>query len=186
MADDITNAALENVLNSGEEKISLVDEIKTVMKEAQMPTGEYLTLSDGIKVYKDSVGAEVYASLMKQQKFMVEQEQALMKQKYAMNAEKEYPYLSGTPEEKGEFLFAIQSLDEKSKNYALSLMKANNDYVGRLCSQEAITAPSEDTPHDDVEENNAKIEEIASELIAKNPNLSMNKARFLAYRQIGG
>ena len=63
------------------------------------------------------------------------QNQAMAKSRFETVAEKDYPNVSGTAEEKGQMLLDVDSLSEASKKSVLGVFAAANDLLGKQMSE---------------------------------------------------
>lgn len=63
------------------------------------------------------------------------QNQAMAKSRFETVAEKDYPNVSGTAEEKGQMLLDVDSLPEASKKSVLGVLTTANDLLGKQMSE---------------------------------------------------
>jgi len=63
------------------------------------------------------------------------QNQAMAKSRFETVAEKDYPNVSGTAEEKGQMLLDVDSLSEASKKGVLGVLTTANDLLGKQMSE---------------------------------------------------
>lgn len=197
----IASKALENKLIDG---ISSMDAIlsekdkENIMTETKDDKNVQLTTEEVVAL-KGSIPEETYERLMSvinateaQNKVIAEQQetlkemgqqlkakqQELVKQSYTARAEKEFPHLTGTAEEKGSILMALDSLPEEQKTYLLGLMAQSNEATGNMMESKAnsIVEPSN--------EFDEKVEARAKEIMGSK-GVTYNKALSLAMAELG-
>lgn len=149
---------------------------------------EVLMLGD-VQVSRSVLGDKVFNALLEQQKDLQEKELAVAKQHFAMQAEKDYPCVAGTPEEKGAFLMAVQSMPVAEKAFALKLMSIANSTTAAMMNQIAsnvVTSSAGDVFTDNKEEEyKAMVDKEIEQIMRSNPNISAAKARALAHQKLG-
>ncbi|NIT99874.1 MAG: hypothetical protein GWN01_02695, partial [Nitrosopumilaceae archaeon] len=148
-------------------KASSEDRQKQIEKSKQ--SDEVLELSSGAIIRKADVGDSVFDVMKAQNKQMAEMQTQLTKaqedQKQAFEkaefqtlinkAEKEYPYIPGTPEEKAKTLQAIKALPEDQQEVMYQNLKKQNEALASGFSSLGSTGmDTEDDP-------NAKLEKMA-------------------------
>lgn len=197
----IASKALENKLIDG---ISSMDAIlsekdkENIMTETKDDKNVQLTTEEVVAL-KGSIPEETYERLMSvinateaQNKVITEQQetlkemgkqleakqQELIKQSYTARAEKEFPNLTGTAEEKGSILMALDNLPEGQKTYLLGLMAQSNETAGKMMETKAnsIVEPSN--------EFDEKVEARAKEIMGSK-GVTYNKALSLAMAELG-
>lgn len=199
----IASKALENKLIDG---ISSMDTIlsekdkENIMAETKDDNNVQLTAEE-IVALKGSIPEEMYDRLVSainaaetQTKLITQQheeliaknkeleakQEELVKQSFIAKAEKEFPNLTGTAEEKGEVLMKINTLDEQSKNYILGIMAVANEKTGE--AMKPISTP--ETKTEEVDNYKTAFEEKTKELMTKH-NLTYLEAKCKAHEMLG-
>lgn len=124
--------------------------------------------------------AEQYAELVAKNKELEAKQKELVKQSFIAKAEKEFPHLTGTSEEKGEILMKIDTLDEQSKNYIMGIMAVANEKTGE--AMKPISTP--ETKTEAVDTYKVAFEEKTKELMEKH-NLTYTEAKCKAHEMLG-
>lgn len=124
--------------------------------------------------------ASLIAKLEQQAAELQASQDALTKQMFVNKAEKEFPNLSGTVEEKGELLMALSSLSETHQETLLGYMRNAEQHIASMMT--TVSAETSDITKDTYED---KINTRAAEIMAANAGMSKEKAKQLAYMEIG-
>lgn len=169
-------------------------EILMTDKKEEIKSSELSSVTSSIDLseIKGSVSEEMYSkietmiaqsnantSLIQEQQAKLEATQKeLIKQNFISQAEKKFPNLTGTAEQKGSLLMALENLSEEHKNYVLGLMQQVENQTVKM--METVSSKAV-TPNDDFQD---KANTKADEIMRDNPGISREKALSLAYQQM--
>lgn len=199
----IASKALENKLIDG---ISSMDAIlsekdkENIMAETKDDKNVQLT-ADEIVALKGTIPEETYTRLVEalntteaQNKLIAEQQKELMaknkeleakqeeltRQSFIARAEKEFPNLTGTVEEKGEILMKLHSLDDKTKDYLMGIMATANEKVGDMMTANVVP----ETKTQEADSYKTTFESKVQEIVSKE-GLSYSEAKCKAHALLG-
>lgn len=123
--------------------------------------------------------ANANTELIKAQAEEIKAKQAeIERQSFIAKAEKQFPNLTGTADEKGSLLMALETLSPEHKQYLLGLMTKANEETGTMMETMASNVAEKEDEFD------SKVEARAIEIMAKH-NVSKMKALSLAMRELG-
>lgn len=130
--DDVQKAHLSRLGESEQEtflSLSPQERVQAAKKTAQ--SDETLEVGDRI-VRKSAVGEEAFEALKAQQVQITEEIEKRAVAEYQQKAEADYPYVPGTPVEKGQMLRAVARLEKTERDAVEGMLAAYNDALKAL------------------------------------------------------
>lgn len=171
----------ENIMTETKEEKNVqltTDEIVALKGTIPEETYERLVAALNTTENQNKLIAEQQAELIARNKELEAKQKELVRQGFISQAEKKFPNLTGTAEEKGSLLMALENLSEEHKNYVLGLMQQVENQTVKM--METVSSKTV-TPNDDFQD---KVNIKADEIMRDNPGISREKALSLAYQQM--
>lgn len=172
---ELTKANADLVKSADESKASIesltkrCDEMDKELKAKKPPEEMKKSDEDALAEFKKSMNAEMAAKfeeIEKQAKKAEELEKRIEMDAIAKRAEKEYPNLTGTPEQKAQLIKSFDGLSEETKKYAEELLKSADAAIAKSFVEVGKGNGAASGSADD------KIAQIAKKFRDADPNLT--------------
>lgn len=120
------------------------DKLEAAKKEADInkAAGDETCTINGVTFAKSAVGEATFAALKASADTVARLEKEAAHREYVSRVEKEYPHVTGAPDDKARVLSLIEKADEKTKAAGLAILKALNESSEKFGKEEGSNANS--------------------------------------------